>query len=904
MHPPSTATSAWAATCSLLRSAGLLALLPLWTPTPAAQGLGFTPPQFLPGDAADGTTDGHQQEVDIAASDDGFLAVWSDGRSCLDDWQGLTGSGFDVYAALLDANGDVLLRSIVIDEGPGNQIHPHVAWNGQHWLVAWIEQDPTGLPTYDRIRAVRVSPDGIVVDAAPILLHGNDYYFSFEGLAMAGGGADGWTVIFEGNGTGLRAVRVAADGTVATPVDGLVVSTQNVTDWDIAFAQDEYLIGAKFASGGASRAYRYTPTLQPLGSTTLPFFDEVATDGTDFLVVDTNDNLWPPPLQALLLNHQGQVAVPAFTIQTGTAVTSPSGEGVGFDGTNYVVTWNTSNAARVSTGGQLLDPEGGFAYTPVTSSFSKPAYDAAPGGGLQFLWHDGGSGAGNPMDAWTGRLTQAGSLDGQAPASVSAPAQVETSLAQGPAGTNVIVFRSRASGAARILAQRIDDTGLALDPEPIEVATGPLQWLQTPTIDRPDVAWNGSVFLITWSDTVDVFARRMNPDGSFVDAGPITVMPGQHAAVGALGSDFLVAGSTVGTLLATGALRVARLDGTSGAVLDAPPTTLSTPTLAGQFPHIVALGGRWLVVWESVYRDPWSTTVIESTGYAFVEPNGATTGELDAGLGLRPGVAIANDRALLVAVDDTVSGGTTDLDGRILMADGTFLGPAFLLSSAPEEQLAPAAAWNGAEFVVAWEDKRDAVIYFDDRTDVYGARVTASGQVLDPNGVALVTGPRSETAPAFLSVGNTVLLATSILRSDTPLGSFRIGLQRSDGGPVVCQTDLGFGGPGSAVLQMCGDPLATGGTADLLLTGAPPASLTWLVVGTSASPAPYFGGLVVPVPPTAIYLYSTDALGKLLLPDLQGGAGPITFYAQAVLLDAGLPLGFAISNALQLDFLP
>lgn len=618
-----------------------------FTPKP----LGFSPPQFLPGDEADGMTAGQQEDVDIAAGGAGFLAVWSDGRSSLDDFQGQTGSGFDVYGALLDAGGNILLRSIVIDEGPGNQTQPHVAWNGTHWLVAWIEQDPVGLPTYDRIRAVRVATDGSVVDTTPILIQEDDYFFSFVGLALAGGGVDGWTVIFEGNGTGLRAVRVATDGTVATPSGGKLITSANVTDFDIAFAQDEYMIIWKGASG-PNRARRYSPTLQLLGTTTIPFADAVATDGTNFLIVDTNENLWPESLQALLLNHSGGVIVPAFTVKTGNAIGGPFGEGVGFDGTNYIVTWNTANAARVTPSGQLLDPEG-FAYTPVTSTFGTPAYDTAPGGGLQLLWHDGGGGAGNPMDAWTGRFTQAGALTNQIPASVSAPAQVEPDFAKGAGGINMIVFRSRTSGAARILAQRIDDAGVALDAQPIEVASGPVPWLTTPRIDQPGVAWNGSVFMVTWSDTVDVYARRMHPDGTFVDANPIVVMSGQHSAVGALGSNFLVSGSTVGTLLATGALRVARIDGASGAVLDNPPITLSTPTLAGQFPHIETLGGRWLVVWESVYRDPWSTTVIESTGYAFVEASGVTTGELDAGLGLRPGVAVAGDRALLVAIDDS-----------------------------------------------------------------------------------------------------------------------------------------------------------------------------------------------------------------------------------------------------------
>ena len=650
------------------------------------------------------------------------------------------------------------------------------------------------------------------------------------------------------------------------------------------------------------KARRLSPTLQVLGSTNLPFADQVATDGTNFLVVDTNDNVFPPALQALLLNHEGTIVAAPFTVKTGTAVSAPSGERVGFDGTDYLVTWNTANAARVTTGGVLLDPEG-FPFSPVTATFGPPAFDTAPGGGVQMLWHDGAGGAGNPMDVWTGRFTATGGLANQIPAAMAAPTQVEPDFARGPGGTNVVVFRSRTSTEARILAQRIDDDGVALDPEPIEVASGPVQWLQTPTIDRPSVAWNGSVFLVGWSDTIDVQVRRMNPDGTFVDPAPIAVMPGQHTAVGALGPNFLVAASTVGTNLATGALRVARVDGASGAVLDTPPITLSTPTIAGQFPHVVTMDGRWLVVWESVYRDPFSTTVIESTAYALVEANGSTTGELDAGLGLRPGVAVGQDRVLFVAVDDTVSGGTTDVDGRIMLFDGTFLGPRFPISTAPEEQLAPAAVWNGREFLVAWEDQRNAVAYFDTRTDVYGTRVSKGGVVLDPAGVALASSPQVEIAPTFLALGRKTLMATSVVRSDTSLGTFRLGLQRHDGAsvfqalqpePAAAGLDLGHAGPGDARLRLVGPSSPT-----VALTGAPPSTLTWMVVSSTANPTPLLGGELVPASPAVVLPLVTDGRGELSL-SLPDGV-PTVSYLQAVTLDASRLPGVGFSNALRVE---
>jgi hypothetical protein len=47
----------------------------------------------------------------------------------------------------------------------------------------------------------------------------------------------------------------------------------------------------------------------------------------------------------------------------------------------------------------------------------------------------------------------------------------------------------------------------------------------------------------------------------------------------------------------------------------------------------------------------------------------------------------------------------------------------------------PAIAFDGTNYLVAWEDNRAAT------TDIYAARVTRSGRVLDPRGVLLSTQP-------------------------------------------------------------------------------------------------------------------------------------------------------------------
>jgi len=118
-----------------------------------------------------------------------------------------------------------------------------------------------------------------------------------------------------------------------------------------------------------------------------------------------------------------------------------------------------------------------------------------------------------------------------------------------------------------------------------------------------------------------------------------------------------------------------------------------------------------------------------------------------------------------------------------------------------------------------------------------------------------------------------------------------------------CQPSLGFAGPGAVSLTVCGDELASGGTAQLQLTGAPASAVGWLVASATAAPTPFKGGLLVPVPIQLLLPVVTDGAGQLALP-VPGGGGPVDVVVQAVFVDTAQPAGFDLSNAVELEFLP
>jgi len=109
---------------------------------------------------------------------------------------------------------------------------------------------------------------------------------------------------------------------------------------------------------------------------------------------------------------------------------------------------------------------------------------------------------------------------------------------------------------------------------------------------------------------------------------------------------------------------------------------------------------------------------------------------------------------------------TTDLSG----ASGNSEPVSITLSSshvrpAPRSQEKPAVASNGEIFLVVWADQRD---FNDNEWDVYGARVTSDGEVLDPDGIVICTAPDMQWAPGVAAFGSDFFVAWA--RSFSPCG--------------------------------------------------------------------------------------------------------------------------------------
>jgi len=178
-------------------------------------------------------------------------------------------------------------------------------------------------------------------------------------------------------------------------------------------------------------------------------------------------------------------------------------------------------------------------------------------------------------------------------------------------------------------------------------------------------------------------------------------------------------------------------------------------------------------------------------------------------------------------------------------------------------------------------------------------------------GYAINGGPRIDVGaplavPASWVTGSTALAAGMI--STTGGGAsysatFNDLIIESD---YVCQPDLGYGGPGTAVLSVCGQALEMGNSATLMLTGAPASAPAFMFIAIAANPTffPAYNGTLVPWPDDLLLTFSTNASGELTFP-VPGGPTPVSqIHIQVALPDGSLPFGAAFSNAIRLEFLP
>ncbi|MBN1204107.1 MAG: tandem-95 repeat protein [Myxococcaceae bacterium] len=647
----------------------------------------------------------------------------------------------------------------------GDQLNPEVASNGTDYLVVWMDQQPGGVD----IRGVRVSSAGQVLDTGTFAI--STGAGDLGSPVVASNGTDYlvvWTEQQPG-GADLRGARVSSAGQVLD-TEPLALSTQEGT--------------------------QYQPA--------------VVSDGTGYLVVWTDVGVGEVHIRGTRVSSAGQVLdTPALALSTASGYGgNPS---VAFNGTDYLVVWDVWSGsssfmrdiqgARVSREGQVLDA-GGISISSTVGDQHSPSV-ASDGAGFLVVWRDVRNGKDYDADIYGARVSGVGEVLDPSGLRISTTSRNELSAEVVSRQGRYLVAWSRDQGSSQDMAGAwVDGEGTVL---------GQLELVAGTEGGAPRVASGGAGFFLVWSeylfDDKDVFGARVGETGEVLDAPGLLLStaanPQAQPAMASNGTDYLVvwtdrrgeswdlygtrvsatgevldpAGIVISTAVGSQKEPAVASDGTdyfvawtdgrtnpdsihgarvssAGQVLDADGVLLFAGAERSSLPRVASNGTGYLVAWEVGGGIRWARV---SGDAKVLEGNAlppATAGRLQA----QPAVASNGEGYLVLWQEVSINGKPPlwDVWGARMSGGGGVLDASGIrISSSPTARGPLAVTSDGVGYFVAWSESYDIV----------GARVSGAGEVLDPGGIPISTGASTQRSPAVARVGGGYLVVWEDFRA-------------------------------------------------------------------------------------------------------------------------------------------
>jgi len=454
-----------------------------------------------------------------------------------------------------------------------------------------------------------------------------------------------------------------------------------------------------------------------------------------------------------------------------------------WDGAVYLAVWEDDRggdadvyAARVSARGDVLDPAGiAVATGPAAQRAPRGAFDGAD---FVVVWEDL---RGGDADVFAARVTSAGVVRDRVAVASGAGHQGAPAVASDGSGA-LVAWEHEDDGRFVTRAARVS-AGAVLDATPIELPSG------AGSQRAPVAAWSGAHYLVAWEDfrgDGDVYAARVAADGAVLDPAGVAVSAGAGAQLApgvACGLDeCFVAWADLrdGVSYDVFGARVAA----DGAVLDAVGVPVVRAPEAQFAPAVAWDGGRYLVAWQDARVDGVSAD-LRAARVDPVEGAAAADFAVSAAVGdqVTPSLVAGGGQVLALWDDRRAGREEGDVRAARIGLPEFVLDPAGrIVSAAAAQERAPAVAFDGGDYLVVWEARRalgDVASW-----DLLGMRVSPSGAVLDPAGLAIAADPDAdERAPAVAWDGAHHLVAWE---QRAPLGVASVRVRRfgADGLPA------------------------------------------------------------------------------------------------------------------------
>ncbi len=571
----------------------------------------------------------------------------------------------------------------------------------------------------------------------------------------------------------IYGARLTPEGAVLDPA-GIAISTSAAAQTTPAVACDgaNYLVvwadgrGTDTSDIYAARVTADGYVLDSAGipvSSAVDFQGEpaVAFDGANFLVVWTdlrngNADIYGTrvSLDGTVLDTSGLALVTDSAAQTGPAACC--------DGSNVLLVWeDTRNTAfgdiygaRVSALGEMLD-SGGFVICAAASWQGRPA-TALGDTNILVVWHDARSS--QFTDVYGARVTRQGAVLDTAGIGIATSDNYQWYPKVAFDRTNYLVAWQDEHGHGLIYAGRVGLDGTVLDQQGFPVGGAE-------DMASPQVVFDGTHSTVVWNDArtgpanVNVYGARVDSSANVLDPGGIMISAAatsqERPAAAFDGTEYLVVWSE--TREAGKDIRGVRLT-PGGTVLDSPSVRVSRAGDYCAYPAMAYSTGIFLAAWEEGLggnRDVRAARV--SSGGQVLDSAGIL---ISGPTGAQCAPAVAGDSAgFLVAWQDWRNSSYDIYCARVSQT-GTVLDTAGVaVCTSSGDQVTPAVAYNGTDYLVLWQHQEAGV------RDIYGARVNRQGVVLDPDGFIVSAAAGAQEQPAAASDGDDFLVVWSDWRN-------------------------------------------------------------------------------------------------------------------------------------------
>jgi hypothetical protein len=615
-------------------------------------------------------------------------------------------------------------QGFLISGAENDQWNPSIAFDGTNFLVVWQARDSNN---HWDIYGARVTPAGVVLDTAGIVVSAaaNNQeapHLVFDGVNFL----VVWEDYRNGYFSDIYGARVSREGLVLDS-SGLTIST----------------------------------------ATSYQRHSRVAFDGTNFFVVwhDQRGGLNDRDIYGARVTPGG-VVLDTTGLIVSDAANDQSMPSVVFDGTSFLVVWTDDRhgvrthdvyGARVAPDGLVRDTSG----LVISAAAVQPGGPVLAFDGAKSLiaWSDSSTGRGRAL--YASRVTPAGSVLDTLRFCMTPCAGYQQWPAVALGGTNYLVAWTDFSDFAvpSILCARVTPAGQVLDPCGLKISTA------TASQDEVSIAYDGTNFLVVWDDYrsgtgTNVFGARVTPEGQVLDTTAFVIRAASvrsGSRVAFSGTNYLVVWTDVRNFVED--IYGARVT-PAGVVLDTAGFPISTAANEQSMPAVVSDGTGFLVLWTDYrngqYSDIYGARV---TADGRVLDTAGIPVSTAAYYQMRP-AAVFDGNDFFVVWEENRGGGAPDIYAARVTPAGVVLDSAGIpVSTATGDQWYSTVAFDGTDLIVAWMDFRAS-----DFSDIYGARVSPDGVVLDS--FVIVARDRTQSKPALARGGNGSMLLVYVDRTE------------------------------------------------------------------------------------------------------------------------------------------